>query len=244
MPIVLDLTGRRFGRLTVIGSSRTTRHQKLEWLCRCDCGNEKWILSNSLCRLRTRSCGCLNRDRLTHGQIVDLSWQRFDRLLVLDDVRRGEHRVEWLCRCDCGAEFWVRANSLKTGRTRSCGCLRTPRSPEEQRLAQNAATARYKLRYPERAKAWDGDWARKNPGKKRAANALRKKKIRRATPPWADLKAIENIYIECPEGHHVHHKIPITVITDEGYPVWGLHIPDNLESITASENLRIHNRVL
>jgi hypothetical protein len=55
----IDLVGQRFGRLLVLerapasGPSRNAR-----WLCRCDCGGEKIILSNSLRRGVTDSCGC------------------------------------------------------------------------------------------------------------------------------------------------------------------------------------------
>ncbi len=53
----------------------------------------------------------------------DHTHQRFGRLLVLlrGDNRGG--RPWWLCRCDCGRELTVAASSLRTGNTRSCGCL-------------------------------------------------------------------------------------------------------------------------
>lgn len=54
----------------------------------------------------------------------NLAGQRFDRLVVLE---RGENSstgtVRWLCRCDCGTEKVVLAASLRSGVTRSCGCL-------------------------------------------------------------------------------------------------------------------------
>lgn len=64
-----DLTGRRFGRLTVlgyVGSYRTlpTSHTCALWECRCDCGNLTKVPSTSLKQGTTRSCGCLRRDWL------------------------------------------------------------------------------------------------------------------------------------------------------------------------------------
>lgn len=47
--------------------------------------------------------------------------QRVGRLTVLG---RGEARLMWLCRCDCGREHPVRSDHLRTGATQSCGCLR------------------------------------------------------------------------------------------------------------------------
>lgn len=64
----VDLTGQRFGRLTVIRESKERLNGGVTWLCRCDCGNEVIVRSNSLRRGRTLSCGCYNHDVITkHG---------------------------------------------------------------------------------------------------------------------------------------------------------------------------------
>lgn len=58
-----DLTGKRFGRLTVvepIGKS----HRVTIWKCVCDCGNEVNVLSSSLTSGSTSSCGCLHKEKL------------------------------------------------------------------------------------------------------------------------------------------------------------------------------------
>lgn len=67
-----DLTDRRFGRLSVTGASRLTAAGYREWLCRCDCGQERWIDQSNLRRGRSRSCGCWRSQRagqlnLHHG---------------------------------------------------------------------------------------------------------------------------------------------------------------------------------
>lgn len=53
-----DLTGQRFGRLTVIEETAERKHGKVVWLCRCDCGNFVSVDQNSLHSGNTRSCGC------------------------------------------------------------------------------------------------------------------------------------------------------------------------------------------
>ena len=56
----------------------------------------------------------------------DLTGHRFGRLLVLslvNDVAGENIPTRWLCRCDCGREVVVRGYNLKSGQTRSCGCL-------------------------------------------------------------------------------------------------------------------------
>ena len=65
-----DLTGKRSGRLMVIGSAGSTSAGRSLWLCRCDCGNTKELPSDKFGR--TLSCGCLAKDvtvarSKTHG---------------------------------------------------------------------------------------------------------------------------------------------------------------------------------
>lgn len=57
-------------------------------------------------------------------KMMDLTGQRFDRLLVISAIPHnlGEQR-KWLCRCDCGNEVTVFGGNLKRGLTRSCRCL-------------------------------------------------------------------------------------------------------------------------
>jgi hypothetical protein len=63
----IDLTGKRFGRLTVITDNGKSS-KGIRWLCQCDCGNKKTICGSSLRGGVTKSCGCYNVDSHTkHG---------------------------------------------------------------------------------------------------------------------------------------------------------------------------------
>lgn len=66
------------------------------------------------------------------GKIIDLTGQVFNRLTVICRVnqRSSDGSVKWLCRCSCGNETIVRADSLKSGNTQSCGCLNKERVRE------------------------------------------------------------------------------------------------------------------
>lgn len=57
----IDLTGQRFGRLTVI-ERVPSKTRNARWLCRCDCGNEKTVLGTTLRRGESKSCGCYRSD--------------------------------------------------------------------------------------------------------------------------------------------------------------------------------------
>lgn len=57
----------------------------------------------------------------------DISRQRFGRLIAVCEWDRPKTQWRWLCRCDCGNELITSGNSLRMGRTNSCGCLKRDR---------------------------------------------------------------------------------------------------------------------
>lgn len=57
-----ELTGQRFGRLTVVRYADSTKRGKARWLCCCDCGGTASVLTTNLLRGSTQSCGCLQRE--------------------------------------------------------------------------------------------------------------------------------------------------------------------------------------
>ena len=71
MPKYIDLTGKKFGRLTVLSKVENLREWDIQgnvvpkpttFLCRCDCGTQKEVNASNLKRGLTRSCGCLARE--------------------------------------------------------------------------------------------------------------------------------------------------------------------------------------
>lgn len=64
-----DLSGERFGKLTVIERAndyiyKNGRHRS-RWICRCDCGNTTIVFADALKRGLTKSCGCLAKETLS-----------------------------------------------------------------------------------------------------------------------------------------------------------------------------------
>ena len=58
-----DLTGMKFGRLTVMKKMPNNGNNKVVWLCKCDCGNETVVIGSRLYTGKTKSCGCLTREK-------------------------------------------------------------------------------------------------------------------------------------------------------------------------------------
>lgn len=68
----IDLTGKKFGRLTVTSRAPRNKFGQTQWACRCLCGKSTVVPANSLKRKHTKSCGCLRVDKTgetkkTHG---------------------------------------------------------------------------------------------------------------------------------------------------------------------------------
>lgn len=56
--MIIDLTGKRFGKLSVVRRVENSKHHAAQWECRCDCGNVVVVNSNNLRTGHTKSCGC------------------------------------------------------------------------------------------------------------------------------------------------------------------------------------------
>ncbi len=118
-----DLTGRKFGELTVLRRAPEKRNGRVCWECRCSCGNVCTVPALRLKNGHTQSCGCKRHAASNNRR--DLTGQRFGRLTVLGEAkeRGAADKIAWRCRCDCGNEVSVISGSLLRGRTKSCGCL-------------------------------------------------------------------------------------------------------------------------
>lgn len=144
MAKAIDLTGQKFGRLTVLyRDPKKDKSRQARWICQCECGNIKSYLSSALRSGGTVSCGCYGQEKRTeairHSQKVleqckkmtennkqHLEGQRFGKLVVLEetDLRKGTNII-WKCQCDCGNICYVTTSSLNKGDTKSCGCLKS-----------------------------------------------------------------------------------------------------------------------
>ena len=123
-----DLTGKRFGSLTVRARAGSNNHKKAMWLCDCDCGNKVVIVGSSLTSGNTTSCGCSRKNKVDY-EAEKLMGQKFGRLTVISRAenrinQQGRTQIMLHCKCDCGNDVVVYKNSLINGHTKSCGCFK------------------------------------------------------------------------------------------------------------------------
>jgi len=158
-----NISKQRFGRLVAIKRvANNDKHNKTQWLCKCDCGKETVVITSSLTGGLTKSCGCLHKESMSitgKKKVKKLDGQRFGRLLVLErdyeyQKKKNSCSAYWKCKCDCGQEKTICGSNLIRKRgTKSCGCLAREMTTERNIIlfskkdgvaAQNAIYYRYK----------------------------------------------------------------------------------------------------
>lgn len=120
-----DLTGQKFERLTVLGFSHRDKGGRAKWSCVCDCGNERTVDGHKLTSGHTKSCGCLSAELAKKRSTMDITGHTYGKLTVIK--RAGKNRFGqylWECSCECGNNAVVPLVSMRTGKTKSCGCLK------------------------------------------------------------------------------------------------------------------------
>lgn len=86
MDRIIDETGNRYTRLTVLRFSRKNNRRKAVWWCKCSCGVEKEVLGHSLRSGHAKSCGCLSAELsktrfITHGKTKTKLYKRYYGIL-------------------------------------------------------------------------------------------------------------------------------------------------------------------
>lgn len=138
MGAIVDMTGQRIGRLTVLERDFSKKGVAY-WICQCDCGNKVSIRGSNLRDKNhpTQSCGCLNKEK-HNVDTTSLVGKQFGRLLVLErdlskEIGHGKDSY-WICQCECGNQKSILGRSLLSGHTKSCGCLRAENLIQRQTL--------------------------------------------------------------------------------------------------------------
>lgn len=132
-----DLTGKTFGKLIVLSKNNDfgdCNHSY--WNCKCECGKMTIVRRDSLIEGKTKSCGCDSRHVAGIKNMDDLTGKKFGKLTVINrdfEKTDASKQAFWWCICDCGEKVSVGRSSLKSGATRSCGCLK---SKGEEKISQ------------------------------------------------------------------------------------------------------------
>lgn len=82
---LIDLTGQRFGNLTVVRFKGFDKNRQAMWLCHCDCGKTTVVLGGNLRRGKSKSCGCMQmvgwrEATTTHGMSQSRLYHIWDNM--------------------------------------------------------------------------------------------------------------------------------------------------------------------
>lgn len=80
--------GQRFGRWTILDRYVFSARGEKKYLCRCDCGTERYVLERSLKYGGSQSCGCLRKERAYQATAYNLLGQTFGELRVIGRSRK------------------------------------------------------------------------------------------------------------------------------------------------------------
>jgi len=106
--------GAKYNYFTTLEED-TSKTVRSRWICRCICGVIKSVDASKLRTSATKSCGCI-RSGILPGQV-------FSHLTVRTRDHEKSRYIYWICACICGNTTSVPTHRLKSGKTKSCGCL-------------------------------------------------------------------------------------------------------------------------
>ena len=121
-----DISGQKFGKLTVLKYDYSDEQGHTYWECQCECGTIKSIRKDGLVNGTVISCGCYHNEVTSQVHTKDLTGMKFGKLTVINRMGSNKHNAAlWLCKCECGTEKIIPSGSLLSGQSNSCGCLKS-----------------------------------------------------------------------------------------------------------------------
>jgi len=151
---ITDLTGEKFGNLTVLNLIKD-KNNLSKWSCKCDCGQTTEVFPGNLVAGNVKSCGCLQRQRTSQRHLnkrINEIGKKYSNCEVLEcfvihDRLKRTTNTKARVKCYCGEIFECRLQHLKSLSIKSCGCLlKLPYSEAAMNLLYNKYQSKSKIR--------------------------------------------------------------------------------------------------
>lgn len=137
-----NLAGKTFGKWTVLDDYIQGKDRHIRWLCKCTCGNERYVSSTKLRNGESLCCGCdrgekikaavhlkmdATREEDERKVVESLAGTVVGKLTVIGPMGRDpSNRKTIQCRCSCGTQSYIRLTKILNQKVKSCGCTRCP----------------------------------------------------------------------------------------------------------------------
>lgn len=123
---IIDETGKKYGKLTVIEQVEERKRDAVQWLCKCECGNTIIVRGADLRSGQVKSCGCLVAERSREVNGINRLGKKYGKLTALEIIEKPSSKgIYWKCLCECGNYTTVLGSNLATGAVKSCGCIKS-----------------------------------------------------------------------------------------------------------------------
>lgn len=131
-----DVIGEVYNKYTIIENLPPVKYGSSSYKrvkAKCSCGNERELCYKDLKRGRTKSCGCENKLKVLSGDTFGF-WTIVEESGGYYGKKEDKVDRAFMCKCICGKEREVSLQSLRAGKSRSCGCLGLPKKVKKERI--------------------------------------------------------------------------------------------------------------
>ncbi len=127
-----DKVGQTYGNATILRHAEEKSIKRVYWEAECSCGKRFFISNSNLVHSNNKnkyiSCGCKQGLNSWKNTREDITNKRFNFLTVIEVLPNENSESMVMCKCDCGNIGKYRANAVKRGNTKSCGCWKREQS--------------------------------------------------------------------------------------------------------------------
>ncbi len=248
-----DVTGLRWGMLVAVELIEVRDGGHAYWRFNCDCGGSHVAAAANVKRGHIRSCGCIQGERKAAAaarramprkprnstRTIDETGNQYGRWTVVEQAPRDHRRIAlWSCECACGTVRTVSGDTLRSGRSKSCGtagCVVRPCSIEgcEKPIQWGGMCSMHATR---KLRGWDPDRLIEMPAAPRTQVEL--------TEPGTECMIWPGQLTDRGYGPYrriyekLREPVPADMQLDHRCRVLACVNPNHLEVVTVKENIR------
>ena len=181
------------------------------------------------------------------AKAINLTGMKFGRLTVIKRVENRGRNACWLCECDCGNTYVGRADHLKNGNTKSCGCLNSEVSSKRMKKLNVEQWQNEDFKEMQREKMRKQFTGNKNPNYRGNITPIAKHLRERQKNWFNDCKQQTNYKCQLTNRNsrelHTHHLLSFNIIVDQAHKEYNIIVKETVSEYTNKELELLENYV-